>query len=179
MMNNTVNNAVFPGGIESFDEFVDNFVESPLHPAGTGFKCYRNFNVLFCKKAINPTQPAIAIIISEPIILIAEKRLNTVIALAITQVMSIAIIILVALLEIGFFNAVIRTNVAKAIRKMPASANGAIAFVLNNVAKKPGAVANKIPVSPELIALINNTFFSVMIFYLLFFQNYRDDAHAR
>lgn len=87
----------------------------------------------------------------------------TAITLAITQITSSVMINLVQLFEIIFFIAVASTNTENTIRKPPTKVNGLLCGVLNSCVNKEGMVANKIPVIPELIALVSNTFFSVII----------------
>jgi len=87
----------------------------------------------------------------------------TVITLAITHMISSVMINLVQLFGIIFFIAVASTNTENTIRKPPIKVNGLLCGVLNSCVNKEGMVANKIPVIPELIALVSNTFLSVII----------------
>lgn len=83
--------------------------------------------------------------------------------LAITQVISSVMINLVQLIGILSFIAVAKTNIENTMRKTPTGINVVLFPVSNSFVNTEGMVTNKTPVIPELIALVSNTFFSVII----------------
>lgn len=88
-------------------------------------------------------------------------------ALATTQVISSVMINLVQLIGIFPFIAVAKTNNENTMRKTPTRINGVLSPVSNNCVNTEGMVTNKTPVIPELIALVSNTFFSVIISFFI------------
>ena len=113
--------------------------------------------------AINPTQRATAVIIINPSILMMGKNMQMARPLSSTQAMSIPIISCVNFFDIGIRVAVNKTNTAKVIKKIPTSIKGPIVLSWNSPANISGISTKRIPVVPELMALISNTFFSSIV----------------
>lgn len=84
--------------------------------------------------------------------------------LTITQAISKPIMSLVQFFWMAFLNAVKSTNSENNSRKTPTPTNGMALFALNKVETIPGIKTSKAPVTPELIAFISKTFFSVILF---------------
>ena len=87
--------------------------------------------------------------------------------LEITQVISSVMMNLVQLSGIFSFIAVTTTNSENTMRNMPTDINGVLPSIANNRVNTEGMVANRIPVIPELIALVSSTFFSVIISFFI------------
>src|SRR5690606_1240959 len=124
---------------------------------------YISFSVFVCKKAIIPTQQAIALMIMDPSKLMIGKTRQIIMILSITQRISMAIITWVNLFEIGVFVAVNKTNRANIIKNTPTPIKGVIILILKISAAISGNTAIKIPVNPELMALISKTCFSFIL----------------